>query len=83
MPKSKKNPHDFSIKAHRIVQTAKKQDESVESESTSTETDRPYYVALGRAGGKKGGKSRADNLSPEQRKEMSRKAAIARWSRCE
>jgi len=38
-------------------------------------------MALGRLGGKKGGRARADKLSPEQRKEIARKAARARWGK--
>jgi hypothetical protein len=36
-------------------------------------------VMMGRLGGLKGGKARADALSPERRQEIARKAAIARW----
>ena len=36
-------------------------------------------VALGRLGGKKGGPARAEKLTPEQRSEIARKAAISRW----
>jgi len=38
-------------------------------------------VALGRRGGKKGGKARASKLTPEQRSEIARLAAAARWKR--
>jgi hypothetical protein len=38
-------------------------------------------VELGRLGGKKGGKARADNLTPEQRSEIARTAAQARWKK--
>lgn len=41
----------------------------------------PAAVALGRLGGLKGGKARAKKLSPEQRKEIARRAARARWGR--
>jgi hypothetical protein len=34
----------------------------------------------GRLGGLKGGQARADSLTPEQRKEIAKKAAAARWS---
>ena len=34
-----------------------------------------------RKGGLKGGKARADRLSPEERSEISRKAAGKRWSK--
>ena len=33
-----------------------------------------------RAGGLKGGKARAESLSPSRRREIARKAAEARWS---
>lgn len=36
--------------------------------------------ALGHLGGKKGGATRAKKLTPEQRQEIARKAAKARWS---
>jgi len=38
-------------------------------------------VELGRKGGLKGGKARANALTSEQRKESARKAAEARWSK--
>lgn len=41
----------------------------------------PNAVALGRLGGKKGGKARAAKLPPEQRSEIARRAAEARWRR--
>jgi general stress protein YciG len=37
----------------------------------------PHAVALGRLGGRKGGRARADNLTPEQLSEISRKAGLA------
>lgn len=37
-------------------------------------------VALGRLGGLKGGKARAAKLTPEQRSEIARRAAKARWA---
>jgi hypothetical protein len=40
-------------------------------------------VALGRLGGKKGGKARAAKLTKEQRAEIARKAARARWAKKE
>jgi len=39
----------------------------------------PAAVALGRRGGLKGGKARAESLSPEERSEIAKKAARARW----
>lgn len=39
----------------------------------------PAAVALGRLGGQRGGPARAEKLSSEQRKQIARKAAVARW----
>jgi hypothetical protein len=39
----------------------------------------PAAVALGRLGGLKGGKARAEKLSPRKRKEIAKLAARARW----
>ena len=41
----------------------------------------PAAVMLGRLGGLKGGKARADKLSPKRRKEIARKAALIRWAK--
>ncbi|HTJ11755.1 MAG TPA: hypothetical protein VL547_07010 [Dinghuibacter sp.] len=39
----------------------------------------PAAVALGRLGGLKGGRARADSLTPERRAEIAKKAAAKRW----
>jgi hypothetical protein len=41
----------------------------------------PAAVALGRKGGKVGGKVRAANMTPEQRIESARNAVLARWKK--
>ncbi len=41
----------------------------------------PAAVALGRLGGLKGGKARAEKLSSKRRKEIAKKAANSRWSK--
>ncbi len=41
----------------------------------------PAAVALGRRGGLKGGKARAEKLTPEQRRASAVKAARARWDK--
>lgn len=43
----------------------------------------PAAVELGRLGGKKGGKARAQKLTPERRREIAKKAAAARWNKGE
>ena len=39
----------------------------------------PHAAALGRLGGVRGGKARAEALSAKRRKEIARNAALARW----
>lgn len=39
----------------------------------------PAAVALGRLGGLKGGKARAEKLSKKRRADIARRAAMARW----
>jgi hypothetical protein len=41
----------------------------------------PAAVALGRLGGMKGGKARAEKLSPAKRKAIAKKAAMSRWAK--
>ena len=41
----------------------------------------PAAVALGRKGGLKGGKARADALTKKQRSEIAKKAAAVRWGK--
>jgi hypothetical protein len=45
------------------------------------EVKNPAAVELGRLGGRKGGKARAEKLSPERRREIAKKAAEARWAK--
>jgi hypothetical protein len=74
MARRKKKEHDFAVTAFRVVQEATEQ---------ITEEPKPDidYSALGRKGGLKGGKARAERLTPEQRKQIATKAAQARWSK--
>jgi len=44
-------------------------------------TPNPNAIALGRLGGLRGGPARAARLSPQRRRDIARRAAIARWSR--
>lgn len=70
---------NFAITAFRVVEEATKEPEQEAPEPT-TEGKNPHAVALGRLGGLKGGKARANKLTPEQRKEIARKAAQTRWN---
>jgi hypothetical protein len=51
--------------------------------STTTKPKRKNAaaVALGRKGGLKGGRARADSMTPEERSESARKAVLARWAK--
>ena len=60
---------DLNQLAARIVERATDPDEPSD----------PPAQTNGRSGGLKGGKARAAKLSPEQRSEIARKAAQARW----
>lgn len=73
-----KRPADLNKLAASIVDAATKG----ESELTPREDGKnPAAVLLGRLGGMKGGKARAAKLSAEQRREIARKAAAARWGK--
>jgi hypothetical protein len=69
-----KRPRDVNQLAKQIVDEATGQAEPVE------DTRDPLAVELGRRGGLKGGKARAEKLSPERRSEIAKKAAEKRWS---
>ncbi len=73
-----KRPRDINQLAKLIVDVAT--GEAVLPESKPTDKN-PAAVALGRLGGLKGGKARAEKLSKEKRKEIAQKAATARWSK--
>ena len=51
----------------------------VTEEAETQPTKNPAAVALGRLGGLKGGRARADSLTAAKRKAIARKAAKARW----
>ena len=73
----KKRPSDLSQRAKLMVELATGQVE----EKDLDDGKNPAAVELGRLGGRKGGKARAESLSPERRKEIARQAATARWSK--
>ncbi len=75
MPKrSSKKPQDINEIAARAV------GELTEVFAYPDTTGKnPAAVALGRLGGLKGGKARAEKLNSARRKQIARKAAKARW----
>ncbi len=78
--KRKKRDHDFSVNAFRTVQEVigQLEPEAQKSVKKKKEVD---ARALGRKGGLKGGKARAEKLTPERRMEIAGSAALARWSK--
>ena len=79
--RKQKKETDFSITAFRIVQEATKETEPEQPQPKTTEGKNPNAIALGRLGGLKGGKARASKMTPEQREEIARTAANARWKK--
>lgn len=71
----KKRPKDANQLAKFIADIATGEVKDVDS----NEGKNPAAIALGRSGGIRGGKARADKLSPDQRNEIAKKAAQKRW----
>jgi hypothetical protein len=74
--RKQKSDSDFAVTAFRVVQeaTGKAEPEPIKKKNFDAK-------ALGRKGGLKGGRARADKLTPEQRKDIARVAAVARWNK--
>jgi hypothetical protein len=75
--KSIKKSSDINIIASRIVAKAT----GKPTEDKPIREKNPAAVALGRLGGLKGGKARAEKLTAKQRKIIAKKAAAARWGK--
>lgn len=74
---SRKKPRDLNQLAARIVEEST--NDAPEPTSPNEPEKNPHAAALGRLGGLKGGAARAKKLTPEQRREIARKAAAVRW----
>lgn len=79
MPKRSSKDHDFATIARNVVERAIGERLDGTPLQESDKGKNPAAVALGRLGGKKGGKARAAKLTPEQRSEIAKKAAKVRW----
>lgn len=77
--RSRKRPRDLNALAASIVRDAT--DEDQDEQPDRDEGKDPAAVALGRKGGLKGGAARAAKLTPEQRSEIAKRAALVRWGR--
>ena len=75
MPKRSRMPRDPNQLAKAVVDFATRQREP----DPPAPEKNPAAVELGRKGGLVGGKARAANMTPEERADSARKAALARW----
>ena len=84
MPKrssKKKRPRDVNQFAKAIVDEATSEASEEAEGPPADEGKNPAAVALGRLGGKKGGKARAAKLTKEERSRIAANAAAARWDK--
>ena len=72
-PTKKRGSSDPNVAAFNMLQEI--------IEKSENEGKDPLAVALGRRGGLKGGRARADKLTAEQRRDSASNAAKARWAR--
>lgn len=77
----KQNAQDENQIAFGIVNKAASQNLSVNPQNALKKEKNPYAVALGRLGGLKGGKARAERLSSKKRRQIAKKAAKIRWEK--
>jgi len=79
MPKRSrtKKSRDINILASQIVEQATGEVAPKPGNSSKN----PAAVALGRLGGLRGGKARAEKLSSKRRVEIAKKAAQVRWGK--
>lgn len=80
MPKKAKLRPDVAETAFRVMQEATGEAPKTLPPNQRKEKNESA-VERGRKGGKKGGKSRAIKLSPEQRADIAAVAAAARWKK--
>jgi hypothetical protein len=74
--RSRKRPRDPNQLGKLIVDIAT----GAVDDTPADDGKDPAAVALGRKGGLKGGRARAEKLTPEQRSESAKRAAHARWA---
>ena len=76
--RSSTRPRDPNQLAKRIIDIATGE---AEDDPKSVRLKNPAAVALGQLGGRKGGKARAERLTPQERVAIAKKAAETRWRR--
>jgi hypothetical protein len=78
---SKPKDHDFTTVGRHVVEQIIGEKLSGEPLDDPNEGKNPHAVALGRLGGQKGGKARAEKLSSRKRSQIAKKAARIRWAK--
>jgi hypothetical protein len=76
--RSSRRPRDANQLAHLTVAIATGEEED---QMVTIDGKNAAAVALGRRGGLRGGVARASKLTPEERSNIARLAASARWKR--
>jgi hypothetical protein len=74
-PKGEKRPADVISAAVKVMRIATGE----EAETEPNAGKNAAAVALGKLGGARGGKARANAMTPQQRKAAAQKAARSRW----
>lgn len=86
MAKNKTHSSDVNVTAFEILKAVIGDESDISlrakpAKKPSKPAKNPAAVALGRLGGLKGGKARADRLSPKKRSDIAKKAARKRWGK--
>jgi hypothetical protein len=77
MPDRSRRPRDPNQLAKQILDIATGEIEDQEPDTGKN----PAAVELGRKGGLKGGKARANSMTAQERKDAAQKAARVRWGK--
>jgi len=80
-PSSKGKDRDFAVSARRVVEQAIGEHLGGTPLEKLDQGKNPHAVALGRLGGQKGGKARAEKLSARKRRSIAKKEVETRWER--
>lgn len=75
-----KRPTDINQNAHELVRLSTQETDESEPPISKSEISR-VMAEMGRKGGKIGGKRRLKTMTPEERKEIARQGAKARWAK--
>lgn len=79
--KHPKRPRDLNEWAKRMVDIATGELDDTKPVPQDDPNKDPAAVTLGRKGGLKGGRARADSLSQAERKKIAQNAANKRWGK--